>query len=111
MFASGSWMSPKKVVTSPSNQCNHKEVFQRDDPNDDCFHRVLLEVVANAHIKSAHDKKWNYNSGEDQVADNCWLIKAGKPIRRPAKTCVFLYEDSAKTFFDSREAAHKARSR
>ena len=30
---------------------------QRDDADDDCFHRLLLEVVAKAHVERAHDKK------------------------------------------------------
>jgi hypothetical protein len=41
---------------------------QRDDPDDECSHEVLLEVIAKAHVKSAHDKKENHGSCENEVA-------------------------------------------
>jgi hypothetical protein len=33
------------------------EQQQGDDADDDCFHGALLQLVAEAHIKSAHYKK------------------------------------------------------
>jgi hypothetical protein len=39
---------------------------QRDYADDDGFH-IGLKFVAKAHIKSAHDEKQNYGSGEKDV--------------------------------------------
>ena len=41
---------------------------QRDDPNDDCFHVVLLQLLAKAHVQSAEDKKRKDGSNKDEVA-------------------------------------------
>jgi hypothetical protein len=43
------------------------EQQQRDDPDNDCFHCVLLKFLAEAGVKPAHDKKQNDDSGEDEV--------------------------------------------
>jgi hypothetical protein len=46
----------------------HKQVDkeqQRDDPDDDGFHGILLKMVAKAHVERAPNKKQNYDSGEN----------------------------------------------
>ena len=65
----------------------HEEVDeeqQRDDADDDGFHVSLLEVVAEAHVERAHDKKQNDDSGEDEVVHRvrmCAQIKGGRSCR------------------------------
>jgi hypothetical protein len=39
---------------------------QRDDADDDGFH-IGLKFVAEAHVKSAHDEKQNYQCAENKV--------------------------------------------
>jgi hypothetical protein len=43
------------------------EQQQRDDPDNDGFHCVLLKFLTEADVKAAHDKKQNDDSGEDEV--------------------------------------------
>jgi hypothetical protein len=46
----------------------HKQIDeeqQRDDPDNDCFHVVLLQLLAEADIKSADDKKPDDDSNEN----------------------------------------------
>jgi hypothetical protein len=48
----------------------HKQIDeeqQRDDPDNDGFHGILLQLLAEADIKSAHDKKQNDDAGENEV--------------------------------------------
>jgi hypothetical protein len=44
------------------------EEQQGDDFDNNCFHGVLLQLLAEADIKSAHDKKHNDDCGKDEVA-------------------------------------------
>jgi hypothetical protein len=49
----------------------HKQIDeeqQGDDPDNDGFHCVLLELFAEANVKAAHDKEPNDDAGEDKVA-------------------------------------------
>jgi hypothetical protein len=51
----------------------HEEVDeeqQRDDRDDNCFHRIVLEPVAKAHVESAHDEKHDDDADEEEV-DHC----------------------------------------
>ena len=41
---------------------------QRDNPNNDCFHVVLLQLLAKTHVESAEDKKRNDDPKKDEVA-------------------------------------------
>jgi hypothetical protein len=48
----------------------HKQINeeqQRDDTDDDGFHGILLQLLAEADIKSAHDKKQNDDASENEV--------------------------------------------
>jgi hypothetical protein len=44
------------------------EKQQGDDPDNDRFHCVLLDLFAEADVKTAHDKKPNDDADEDEVA-------------------------------------------
>jgi hypothetical protein len=44
------------------------EEQQRDDSDNDRFHVVLLQLLAEAGIKTAHDKKQNDDAGKDEIA-------------------------------------------
>jgi hypothetical protein len=44
------------------------EEQQGDDPDNDGFHSVLLELFAKADVKAAHHKKPNDDADEDEVA-------------------------------------------
>jgi hypothetical protein len=49
----------------------HKQIDeeqQRDDSDNDGFHVVLLQLLAEAGVKTAHDKKQNNNAGKDEIA-------------------------------------------
>jgi len=49
----------------------HKQVDEEqqcDDANNDGFHMVLLQLLAEAGVKTAHDKKHNDDCGKDEVA-------------------------------------------
>jgi hypothetical protein len=46
-------------------QINEEE--QRDDADDCRFHFVLLQLLAKTHVKSAHDKKGDNDSDENEV--------------------------------------------
>ena len=41
---------------------------QRDDSNDDCFHVVLLQLLAKTHVERAGDKKCYDGSNKDEIA-------------------------------------------
>jgi hypothetical protein len=48
----------------------HKQIDeeqQRDDPDNDGFHGILLKLLAEADIKSAHYKKQNDDASESEV--------------------------------------------
>jgi hypothetical protein len=48
----------------------HKQIDekqQRDDSDNDRFHVVLLKLLAEAGVKTAHDKKQNDDSNENQI--------------------------------------------
>jgi hypothetical protein len=44
------------------------EEQQRDDSDNNSFHGVLLQLVAESDVKAAHDKKHNDDCGKDEVA-------------------------------------------
>jgi hypothetical protein len=46
---------------------------QRDDADDCRFHFVLLQLVAKTHVQSAHDKKGDNDSDENEVAHTASL--------------------------------------
>jgi hypothetical protein len=59
----------------------HEEVDeeqQRDDRDDNCFHGVLLEPVAKAHVKSADDEKQDDGANEEEVV-HCLRRDGGFP--------------------------------
>jgi hypothetical protein len=41
------------------------EEQQGNDANDNCLHKIPLEFVAKAHVKSAHDKKHDHTADEE----------------------------------------------
>jgi hypothetical protein len=53
-----------------TNHCDEQinEEQQRDDADDCRFHFVLLQLLAKAHVESAHDKKSDNDSDENEVA-------------------------------------------
>jgi hypothetical protein len=49
----------------------HKQIGeqqQRDDADNDCFHLLLLQLLAEPNVKSADKKERDHNSGEDEIA-------------------------------------------
>jgi hypothetical protein len=59
----------------------HKQIGeqqQRDDPDNDCFHCILLKFLAEAGVNAAHDKKQNDDSGEDEVVHRSSLLFSQK---------------------------------
>jgi hypothetical protein len=61
-------------------QINEEE--QRDDADDCRFHFVLLQLLAKTHVKSAHDKKGDNDSDENEVAhtDSLTMSETGPTV-------------------------------
>jgi hypothetical protein len=49
------------------NHCHEQidEQQQRDDADGDCFHFLLLQLLAKTHVQRAHDKKGDGDSDKN----------------------------------------------